>query len=103
MISSEVLIGVQVITSLQISASTISSPEPSLPLSSGMGNKRLTRVTGSGLTVLAVVAHQFWPFQTSLVEPALQLFSGVILSVDKRIAAFGNAIADYTQWFTHAQ
>ena len=45
-----------------------------------MGNERLTRVPGSGLIALDVVAHQFWPFQTSLPETALQLFSGVISS-----------------------
>ena len=49
-----------------------------------MGNERLTRVPGSGLIALAVVAHQFWPFQTSLPEPALQLFSGVIPSAEQK-------------------
>lgn len=53
-----------------------------------MGNERLTRVTGSGLIVLAVVAHQFWPFQTSLPEPALQLFSGVISSAGQKDRIF---------------
>lgn len=53
-----------------------------------MGNEPLTRVTGSRLIVLAVVAHQFWLFQTSPPEPALLLFSGVISGAEQKDRSF---------------